>query len=183
MQHKCTINTARGAAYLLQAGRKKKLLCSVLICFISFAIFRCCHYDIFARSGVSEAARKGTGKASRGEISRAAPENTGESSRPGAGREPHAVMDKSLQQYEESLEYFADTIKYSEYLKKFGSEALHGTEHVIDAGSFAGVEGMTVEMLEDYKGMEGMSVLTSDQGLIKYEIHIKQTGLYNISFL
>jgi hypothetical protein len=165
---------------LLQGGRKKKTLCLVLICFISFAILQYCHCDISALSGMSRSVRAETGEgprtdrsgtAARTDASRVSRGDTGSpahagaagSSGPDAGQEQHAAMDKSLQQYEESLEYFADTIKYSEYLEKYGNEVLPGTEYVIDAGSYAGAEGMTVEMLKDYKGMEGMSVLTSDQ--------------------
>ena len=48
---------------LLQGGRKKKTLCLVLICFISFAILQYCHCDISALSGMSRSVRAETGKA------------------------------------------------------------------------------------------------------------------------
>ncbi|TYQ17045.1 UNVERIFIED_CONTAM: ABC-type glycerol-3-phosphate transport system substrate-binding protein [Acetivibrio alkalicellulosi] len=84
--------------------------------------------------------------------------------------------------YYEMLQSYTDVINYSTYIAKHKDKEFPQREYLIDAHSYTDVFNMELEILENFQGMEGKSVLTKEEGSITYEVEVKEAGLYNISF-
>lgn len=82
-----------------------------------------------------------------------------------------------------ALSALADTYKkgsYAEYLAKYKQSARPSAETVIPTEQFRSAQGMNVSVLDNYQGVNGKSILTSDTGSIEWEFTVEQEGLYNI---
>ncbi|WP_339277010.1 extracellular solute-binding protein [Paenibacillus sp. FSL W8-0426] len=70
---------------------------------------------------------------------------------------------------------------YEQYLSRVGTDARPEVDITIEAGSYARAEGDDVRRLENYEGMEGVSLYTGETGLVEWEIDVPESGLYNLS--
>ena len=95
-----------------------------------------------------------------------------------------ARTDTSPAGYKELLdEVSASGTDYQDYLTRHADAIRPDKEYIIDAGDYVRTEGMEVQELEAYEGMEGISVYTEETGLIEYEVNIEEAGLYELSLL
>ena len=95
-----------------------------------------------------------------------------------------AKTDVNYEEFKNLLSRVAfEGIDYKDYLMKFDTSLRPDTEYVIEAKDYVRVENMEVKEYIDFQGMEGISILTQEQGLIEYEVDIKEEGLYDISLL
>jgi ABC-type glycerol-3-phosphate transport system substrate-binding protein len=95
-----------------------------------------------------------------------------------------AKTDVNYEEFKNLLSRVAfEGIDYKDYLMKFDTSLRPDTEYVIEAKDYVRVENMEVKEYIDFHGMEGISILTQEQGLIEYEVDIKEEGLYDISLL
>lgn len=73
---------------------------------------------------------------------------------------------------------------YQEYLLSAGDAQAQG-EYTISAADYVRYEQngapAVPQMMTDYQGMSGASLLTSEDSLVTYELDIAQTGLYDIA--
>ncbi len=100
-----------------------------------------------------------------------------------------AKTNLSKDDYEQIVNQYAsskDHIGYREYL------ALHqdvrpDASIEVDAADYVRYEqgdaAATPESYQDYEGMEGQSVLTTEDSIIEYEVTVKQEGYYDMSLL
>lgn len=103
---------------------------------------------------------------------------------PLAGR-VQAKTDVPLEEYDDITSSYSidpSIVRYEEYLRTCDN---HRPEdrYVIEASDYVRVEGMETESYQDYEGMSGESIYTEEQGLIEYEVDIKNAGLYELSML
>ena len=90
----------------------------------------------------------------------------------------------SLEQYKELLNRTAaDGMDYKDYLAGYDTVKRPAAEYVIEAEDYIRAEGMVPVLYQDYEGTEGASVYTEEQGLIEYEVEIKEEGFYDLSLL
>jgi len=68
---------------------------------------------------------------------------------------------------------------YEEYISKFPNATRPQTEIVISPDKYS-LKDMTIEILEDYEGKSGKSILTDEEGFIEYKVDVQEEGLYNI---
>lgn len=95
-----------------------------------------------------------------------------------------AKTDTSLDEYKELLsEINTNGIDYKDYLTQYDVTKKPDAEYVIDAKDYVRTDGMEVIEYPDYQGMEGTSVYTEEQGLIEYDVDIKDEGFYDLSLL
>ena len=95
-----------------------------------------------------------------------------------------AKTDTSLEQYQDLLSRTpTDGMNYEDYLDGFDVLKRPRAEYVIDAEDYVRADGMEPVTYSDYEGMEGVSVYTGEEGLIEYEVEIKEEGFYDISLL
>lgn len=95
-----------------------------------------------------------------------------------------AKTDTSLDEYKALLSGISmDGLDYHEYLSLYDEAKKPDAEYVIEAKDYVRTEDMEVKEYVDYEGMEGTSVYTDEQGLIEYEVTIKEEGFYDISLL
>lgn len=76
---------------------------------------------------------------------------------------------------------FESTISYSDYVKQYEDAASPDQTITLEAEQYSRSEGQTIERMTDYEQMPGISILTSDQGEVEWEFHVKQAGLYHLS--
>ena len=72
---------------------------------------------------------------------------------------------------------------YADYLAKHESAVSATQELVIDAGSYTAAEGGEFELLRDYEGQAGESLMTGEKGRVDWTIEVPESGLYHISAL
>lgn len=72
---------------------------------------------------------------------------------------------------------------YEDYCSGHETGQRPDNEVVIEAGDYIRAEGMEARKYINYQGMEGISVLTDEKGLIEYQADIREEGFYNISLL
>lgn len=106
----------------------------------------------------------------------------------GAGT-AEAATDISIDDYEEIVNAYAvsdDGIGYEDYLL-LHDEVRPDETIEIDAEQFVRYEEENVavepESYTDYEGMDGTSILTTEDSLIEYEITVSKTGYYDMSVL
>lgn len=75
------------------------------------------------------------------------------------------------------------TVAYSDYLEKYKHESLPDQQVIIEASNYKEVVGQDFDKLEQYEGMEGISLSTGEQGEVIWNVHIDEPGLYNLSTL
>ncbi|HEY8363024.1 MAG TPA: extracellular solute-binding protein [Tissierellaceae bacterium] len=69
--------------------------------------------------------------------------------------------------------------RYDDYIKKYENIEQPDDEIVIEAREFKRAEP-EVEIIENYEGMSGSSVLTKDEGFIEWTFNVERPGLYNV---
>ena len=69
---------------------------------------------------------------------------------------------------------------YSAYLSKYGDGDYPDQKTVIEGSEYRSGDSV-LQVLENYEGSEGKSVLTSDNGSILWNVEVKQAGYYCIS--
>lgn len=95
-----------------------------------------------------------------------------------------AKTDTSLEGYKELLNEITQSgIDFKDYLAQYDTSRKPTEEYVIEAKDYVRTDGMEIEEYIDYEGMEGTSVYTQEQGLIEYEVNIKEEGFYDLSLL
>ncbi|MCL1884541.1 MAG: extracellular solute-binding protein [Defluviitaleaceae bacterium] len=88
-----------------------------------------------------------------------------------------------LETYEEMLAAFGTRYHFTEFLfdhRNTPRPAL-AEDIVINAADYAIAEGMQTRHIENWEGVEGTSVWTDEQGLIRWDFHVAEAGLYNIT--
>lgn len=100
-----------------------------------------------------------------------------------------AVTDTSKDDYEQLVSDYAtsaDGIDYNDYTAQYPDNKPDATVHV-DAADYVRYEEndetVTPEIYDDFEGMSGKSVLTSENSLIEYELNVPETGFYDLSFV
>ncbi|NLN64365.1 MAG: extracellular solute-binding protein [Clostridiaceae bacterium] len=93
------------------------------------------------------------------------------------------AKDASSDRFREALDTANSENNYQHYLAQFDNSIRPNREIIIEAEDYIRAEGVEVQQYIDYKGMEGISVLTGEQGQISYEVNIQEEGLYHISLL
>lgn len=97
-----------------------------------------------------------------------------------------AATTTTLDQYEDTLSSYSvegNVEGYDAYLQEHESASRPSSTIEIDAANYIRTEGMDVETMDNYEGMEGTSVKTDESGLIEYEVNITEAGLYDLSLL
>lgn len=79
-----------------------------------------------------------------------------------------------------------EAIGYQEYIASHGQHRPQA-ELKVDGADFVRYEEQnqpaSPELMQDYQGMEGTSVLTTEDSLIEYEFTVEEEGLYDLSVL
>lgn len=75
---------------------------------------------------------------------------------------------------------FEREIDYHRYRAVYSQAAEVEKPLVIPAAGFVGYEG-EVEILSDFQGMPGTSVITGETGYVEWEVDVENPGLYNIA--
>ncbi len=74
---------------------------------------------------------------------------------------------------------------YKDYLAEHARAAKPAEEIVVNAGDYSRYEEDDApaqpEIVENYEGMEGKSVLTGEDSLIEFDVTVPESGLYNLS--
>ena len=107
---------------------------------------------------------------------------------PMTGTESHAQTELLMDDFDEIINTYnidPSMLSYKEYMALHGGENRPDREIEIPAGDFVRYEESDVpttpEVLKDFDGMAGESVLTGEDSLIEFEVTVPETGLYNMS--
>lgn len=68
---------------------------------------------------------------------------------------------------------------YELYLSKYDGDKRPSAEVVVAVDRYVDA-GMDAQVLQDYEGSEGKSILTREEGYITWEVDVPEAGLYNI---
>ncbi|SFS03810.1 extracellular solute-binding protein [Anaeromicropila populeti] len=98
-----------------------------------------------------------------------------------AGQTVKAETSLSMEDFDYIIDNYTEATDYEEYCSQYDESKRPSTEYVMDASDYVRTEDMDVEVLENYEGAEGKSVLTQDDGMIEYEVNIQEEGFYNLS--
>ena len=108
---------------------------------------------------------------------------------PGLYKESGAQTDLSMEEFEDIIgTYNIDDsiLSYKNYVEQYGMAAYPDATVEIPADDYVRYEedGMAVtpELYTDFEGMEGNSLLTTENSLVEYEVNIEKEGFYNLSF-
>ncbi|MCL2014946.1 MAG: hypothetical protein FWG68_01705, partial [Defluviitaleaceae bacterium] len=82
-----------------------------------------------------------------------------------------------------TLATFSDRYHFTEYLIDHAHATRPAAEYIINAADYTLAEGMNIELLPDFEGQPGISILTDEEGLVEWQVSVAQSGLYNISVL
>lgn len=82
---------------------------------------------------------------------------------------------------ETDLVSYDEGMDYSEYLAKYKDVPDAQDEYTMEAADYTGAEGMKAEVLNDYEGMDGKSILTEESGTVSWTVDIKKEGLYSLA--
>lgn len=94
----------------------------------------------------------------------------------------HARTVQPLDEYKEVLNYTAKCQDFREYQERHQGCAYPDDVYVMEGGSFVRFEGKEQpEVLTDFEGRPGKSLLTKDTGLVEYEVDIRTEGMYQLS--
>ena len=69
---------------------------------------------------------------------------------------------------------------YSNYMDAYGDLSKPQNEIFVEGENYSAVEGMNVEVVNNYEGLDGSAVITEETGSISWEIDIPEEGLYNV---
>lgn len=73
--------------------------------------------------------------------------------------------------------------KYVQYLSEYEGAARPDQEIVLEAANYSHVEGHGFEKLDQYEGMDGVSLLTGESGKAEWSFQVDEAGLYHLSLL
>lgn len=73
--------------------------------------------------------------------------------------------------------------KYHDYLSQYEAAARPEREIILEAAKYSRVEGTEFKKLEDFKGMDGTSLLTGESGTVEWSFDVPEAGLYHLSLL
>ncbi len=68
---------------------------------------------------------------------------------------------------------------YREYMAQHAAAARPGETILLEGSGYSGAD-YTPEILENYAGASGKSLLTQEEGYVEWTVHIDEPGLYNI---
>lgn len=107
---------------------------------------------------------------------------------PMTGLESYAKTDLTMDDFDEIISTYNidDSIpSYKNYMAEYGTMSRPDRVIEIPAGGYVRYEESDMEAVPDvytdYEGMEGESVLTSEDSLIEFEVDVPESGLYNLS--
>lgn len=86
-----------------------------------------------------------------------------------SGTEPEAVKQVVLETAE----------SYKNYRENYSGKSFAGSEIRIDASQYTKKDGL-VEVVQDYKGFSGKSLLTPEDGFTEWTFSVQKPGLYNL---
>ena len=93
-----------------------------------------------------------------------------------------ARTEQSLEEYKDVLNYTAEYQDFREYQELHQGSVYPDDVYVLEGGDFVRFEGREEpEVLTDYEGRAGTSVLTHDTGMVEYEVDIRTEGMYQLS--
>lgn len=93
-----------------------------------------------------------------------------------------ARTEQSLEGYKDVLNYTAEYQDFREYQEQHQGSVYPEDVYVLEGGDFVRFEGREEpEVLTDYEGRAGTSVLTHDTGMVEYEVDIRTEGMYQLS--
>ena len=97
--------------------------------------------------------------------------------------EPESNPDyiSTLERYRDILNVFGTRFHFSEYMAENANLPRPDSHYIIEAADYVLAEGMVPIILQDFEGVAGTSLWTDEMGLIEWEVHVAQSGLYNIS--
>ena len=102
--------------------------------------------------------------------------------------EGYAKTDLSMNEFDDIISTYnidPSIPSYKEYMEEYSSQTHPGEVIEIPAGGYVRYEESdkpaVPEVLKDYEGMPGESVLTGEDSLIEFEVEIRESGLYNLS--
>lgn len=90
------------------------------------------------------------------------------------------AVDSDYESYTSQIESYSSLIRYAEYAQQHIGTGYFDDEYIIEASDYINTEEMQAKSMEDYDGNAGSSILTGEQGIIEWEVDIKQSGNYNI---
>ncbi|NTV77906.1 MAG: ABC transporter substrate-binding protein, partial [Clostridiales bacterium] len=103
--------------------------------------------------------------------------------------EARAMTDLDQSEYEEIVSTYSvddSVLGFRDYVEQFG-EVYPRMSYELEASDYVRYEEDDItavpESLENYEGMEGTSIVTSENGYIEYEVEIGESGFYDISLL
>ena len=76
-----------------------------------------------------------------------------------------------------------EPFSYHDFLAYHADTCRPDREYIIEGAGFINAAQMDVEVIYDFEGMEGPSVLTGETGIIEWEVYVLEAGLYNLSVL
>ena len=107
---------------------------------------------------------------------------------PAAGLDSYAKTDLAMDDFDEIISTYNidDSIPtYKNYMAEYGTASRPDRVIEIPAGGYVRYEESDAvavpDVYNDYEGMEGESVLTSEDSLIEFEVDVPESGLYNLS--
>lgn len=101
----------------------------------------------------------------------------------GYRKKADAVTDFDLDAYMQELDSFSEQTGYRTWLANHSGVPSPERTITVDASDYVRTDGMEAVKYENYDGMEGISVLTEEEGLIEYEVTIEEEGLYDLGLL
>ncbi|WP_255314269.1 extracellular solute-binding protein [Bacillus sp. FJAT-26390] len=73
--------------------------------------------------------------------------------------------------------------KYAQYMKEYEGAARPEKEIVLEAAGYSRLDGAGFEKIDQYEGMDGVSLLTGEAGEADWTFQVEEAGLYNLSLL
>lgn len=71
--------------------------------------------------------------------------------------------------------------KFDDYIEDHADKNRPDKEIIIPAVDYNHVDGMEVEVLNNFENAEGPSLMTGETGIVEWEIDVEEAGLYNIA--
>lgn len=104
--------------------------------------------------------------------------------------ESYAKTDKLMEEFDEIISTYNiddSILSYKNYIAQYADENRPEGKIEIPAGDYVRYEESDEEAVPEiytnYEGMEGESVLTSEDSLIEFEVNVPESGLYNLSIV
>ena len=93
-----------------------------------------------------------------------------------------ARTDQPLEAYKDVLNYTAEYQDFREYQEQYQGSAYPEDVYVMEGGDYARFEGKEKpQVLTDFEGRAGKSLLTQDTGMVEYDVDIRTEGMYQVA--